>query len=456
MIFADKLILLRKKAGWSQEELADQMNVTRQSVSKWEGAQSVPDLEKMLRLSELFGVSTDYLLKDEIEEAEHIDLFDDTPLLRRVSMEEANAFLSVKLRTAKTIAYAAFLCIVSPIALLILSAISESTAGVLNENIANGIGMIVLIILVAIAAVMFISSGSKTAPFAYATYPYLICLSDYNRLLELSGKPALQLGEKEAAVYIDTEFTTVSRTAMLNQVLAGQPKVELDGSPIHLTGEVQSVNLVTDRSITLSFALILPDEAFLYYSQGMYDTYVNAVLSEQALDGNSLMTAYLDLNEKLDETGIEYESYLQNIGRQLFYTIASSYITLYLAIVFLVVANTIVGVQFLMSQQKTGRRYQTLIRLGATYETLCQSAGKQITWFMGLPVLVAAVSSLFGVRALFTGILSSRTRGTVSEMLLVSAAMILLLCVIEYIYMRVVKRSSDRYLLTLMQPQREE
>ena len=58
-----------------------------------------------------------------------------------------------------------------------------------------------------------------------------------------------------------------------------------------------------------------------------------------------------------------------------------------------------------MSQQKTGRRYQTLIRLGATYETLCQSAGKQITWFMGLPVLVAAVSSLFGVRALFTGIL---------------------------------------------------
>ena len=167
MIFADKLILLRKKAGWSQEELADQMNVTRQSVSKWEGAQSVPDLEKMLRLSELFGVSTDYLLKDEIEEAEHIDLFDDTPLLRRVSMEEANAFLSVKLRTAKTIAYAAFLCIVSPIALLILSAISESTAGVLNENIANGIGMIVLIILVAIAAVMFISSGSKTAPFAY-------------------------------------------------------------------------------------------------------------------------------------------------------------------------------------------------------------------------------------------------------------------------------------------------
>lgn len=167
MIFADKLILLRKKAGWSQEELAEQMNVTRQSVSKWEGAQSVPDLDKMIRLSELFGVSTDYLLKDEIEQAEHINSSNDIPSLKRVSMEEANAFLSVKSRTAKTIAYAAFLCILSPIALLMLGAISESTAGGLNEDIAGGIGMIILIIFVAIAAVMFISSGNKTAQFAY-------------------------------------------------------------------------------------------------------------------------------------------------------------------------------------------------------------------------------------------------------------------------------------------------
>ena len=82
-------------------------------------------------------------------------------------MEEANAFLSVKAQTAKTIAYAAFLCILSPIVLFILSAVSESTAGALNEDIAVGIGMITLIIFVAIAAGMFASSSSKTAPFAY-------------------------------------------------------------------------------------------------------------------------------------------------------------------------------------------------------------------------------------------------------------------------------------------------
>ena len=68
MILADKIINLRKKAGWSQEDLAEMIGVSRQSVSKWEGAQSVPDMDKILRLSRIFGVSTDYLLKDEIEE----------------------------------------------------------------------------------------------------------------------------------------------------------------------------------------------------------------------------------------------------------------------------------------------------------------------------------------------------------------------------------------------------
>ena len=66
MILADKIIRLRKKNGWSQEELAEKMGVSRQAVSKWEGAQSVPDLGKILQLSTLFGVTTDYLLKDDL------------------------------------------------------------------------------------------------------------------------------------------------------------------------------------------------------------------------------------------------------------------------------------------------------------------------------------------------------------------------------------------------------
>lgn len=66
MILANKIIALRKKAGWSQEDLADQLGVSRQSVSKWEGAQSIPDMDKIVQMSRIFGVSTDYLLKDEL------------------------------------------------------------------------------------------------------------------------------------------------------------------------------------------------------------------------------------------------------------------------------------------------------------------------------------------------------------------------------------------------------
>lgn len=50
MIMADKIIRLRKKNGWSQEELADKLDVSRQAVSKWEAAQSVPNLDKILQL----------------------------------------------------------------------------------------------------------------------------------------------------------------------------------------------------------------------------------------------------------------------------------------------------------------------------------------------------------------------------------------------------------------------
>lgn len=71
MILADKIINLRKKNGWSQEELAEKLGVSRQSISKYESAQSIPDLDKILKLSEIFGVTTDYLIKDELEEEEY-------------------------------------------------------------------------------------------------------------------------------------------------------------------------------------------------------------------------------------------------------------------------------------------------------------------------------------------------------------------------------------------------
>ncbi len=62
-----------KPTEWFQEELTRQLKVSRQAVSKWEGAQSTPDLDKALQLAKLFEVSTDCLLKDEPKEAERVD-----------------------------------------------------------------------------------------------------------------------------------------------------------------------------------------------------------------------------------------------------------------------------------------------------------------------------------------------------------------------------------------------
>lgn len=167
MIFANKLISLRKKAGWSQEELAEQMDVSRQSVSKWEAAQAVPDLEKMLRLSNLFGVTTDYLLKDEIETIDNSKIPEEKPEQKYVTMEEANAFIEIKKKTAPSIAFGVLLCIISPICLFILGALSENSTAGISENTAIGIGMIILFVFVAIAVTVFILVGSKTSRFEY-------------------------------------------------------------------------------------------------------------------------------------------------------------------------------------------------------------------------------------------------------------------------------------------------
>ena len=100
MILAEKIIALRKKAGWAQEELAYQMGVSRQSVSKWESGTSIPDLERILKLSQVFGVSTDYLLKEEMETAPaSITMESDCDEVQKtVTLEMADHFIETKIR----------------------------------------------------------------------------------------------------------------------------------------------------------------------------------------------------------------------------------------------------------------------------------------------------------------------------------------------------------------------
>ena len=157
MILADKIIRLRRKNGWSQEELAEKMNVSRQAVSKWESAQTVPDLEKILMLGALFGVTTDYLLKDELVSEEFTSGEDSA--IRRFTLAEANEYLALRKTASVRMAAATFLCIVSVIPLLILNALAESPAYGIWENTASAAGLIVLFLFIAAAVAAFLSCG---------------------------------------------------------------------------------------------------------------------------------------------------------------------------------------------------------------------------------------------------------------------------------------------------------
>lgn len=159
MILADKIIRLRKRNGWSQEELAERLDVSRQAVSKWEGAQSLPDLDKLVRMSELFGVTTDELLKETVTDGDPsreahggegtaqnrsaaepdgtvgpqqtpkngtdgTSKGGDPPKPpRRITREDAEEYLACRTRAAKRISAGTVLCIHSPLPLYLAIAV---------------------------------------------------------------------------------------------------------------------------------------------------------------------------------------------------------------------------------------------------------------------------------------------------------------------------------------------
>ncbi len=172
MMMADKIILERKKNGWSQEELADRLHVSRQSVSKWEGAQSVPDLNKVIAMADLFGVSTDYLLKDELEELPMVQEMSVTvdqegEAVRMVSLDEAHSYLSAAERSARQISVGVMLCILSPILLIVGASAGAVGLIPLTEDQASILGCIILMLIVAAAVFLFVKNGMQLSKYDY-------------------------------------------------------------------------------------------------------------------------------------------------------------------------------------------------------------------------------------------------------------------------------------------------
>ena len=168
MTFSEKISALRKQKGWSQEELAEKLMVTRQAVSKWESAQSMPDLDKLVQLSEALGVSTDYLLKDEQAQSAPVPAAaEQTVKPRRVTQEEAKRFLQLQMAAIPKTTLGVALCVWSPIALIGLPVLRSTLNWGFPEEICSGIGLCVLLVMVAAGVALLLTAGGKLREFEY-------------------------------------------------------------------------------------------------------------------------------------------------------------------------------------------------------------------------------------------------------------------------------------------------
>ncbi|MCI9336494.1 MAG: helix-turn-helix transcriptional regulator [Lachnospiraceae bacterium] len=167
---------LRKKNGWSQEELAEKLNISRQSVSKWESGASIPDIDKIIAMSGIFGVSTDYLLKDELETEQASETGDvyEAAEARSVSLEEANGFLSLVKRQSVWTALASGLFVLSPIPMVVMSGLAEYGAQEggpgtvrISEDMAGGLGMVILLVMAAIGVAILLLWDMREEKYRY-------------------------------------------------------------------------------------------------------------------------------------------------------------------------------------------------------------------------------------------------------------------------------------------------
>ena len=166
MTLGEKLTQLRKENNWTQEQLAELLGVSRQAVSRWESDLAYPETEKLIRLSDLYHCSLDYLLR---EQAEPLPPATPEPQAhcRTVSLEEARRFLEIKKRNALPTAIGVFLCIQSPVCLILLCALSELPGSRIPENVAAGLGLVVLLAMVAVAVALFQYTGKDPAEIEF-------------------------------------------------------------------------------------------------------------------------------------------------------------------------------------------------------------------------------------------------------------------------------------------------
>ncbi len=272
---------------------------------------------------------------------------------------------------------------------------------------------------------------------------YVISESSYNRILKNIGKEELNLGGQKTAIYSSIAnhgtFGTIVEAALETGTSIG-----IDGSEYELLPTLYYDNVVADRAITLYMALIVPDTLYKELAKHPEPYCRNIHLSDGIVEETGLMQAVQKMDAYLANTGMEYDSYLGGIGRNLFYTVAASYLTIYLGVLFWLIANTVIGLKYLISQRQTRHRYETLVLLGADMRSMEKSVKKQISVYFILVLGVALVSSAAAIFTMFTSFTKLPVGAPVEVVVALSAAALAAFGGIEVLYIYLVKRTASR------------
>ena len=289
----------------------------------------------------------------------------------------------------------------------------------------------------------FIDTGSVA--------PYMIPVSSYNRLLEAAGEKQINLENDEAVFYLNPDFLEDEQedtVALLDRIAEnaqtnGNALISIDKNPVTLVPSVPMKGLTADENVKIVTALIVSDEIYRnYVDPDTCSVYWNFCIPNEIVEANGLMLSVMEARDLLKPSGLYYESYLDNFGRQLFYLISGSYTTLYMGFMLLIIACALLALQFLTQMQSTKSRYLTLSILGARREQIKRSIYKQVLWYFLLPLILACISGTVGLYAMQQHLYSDSTRIGQSYPLLIIMAFTVVL--IMAIYGVAVARTATR------------
>lgn len=275
------------------------------------------------------------------------------------------------------------------------------------------------------------------------TGDYIISLSTYNQLLKTIGEDPLKLESNQIAFY--TSF--VERAGIIEMMNLGLDKgvyVTIDKQRYDVIPKVRHHRLFADRELTLLGSFIVTDEAYKKWADSNEPYCWNIILKKDMVE----KLGYFEISDKMDKIldgkDLEYGDLLRGASRKIFYAVTAGYITLYLGALFMVIANTVIGIKYLIQQRTDKHRYITLLKMGATIEELSKSSRSQIRIFFGIAITLAIFNTIFGVWTMFVSFLRLPYGTPIKPIIIFITITAISFIIIECIYIYMVERASDK------------